>query len=142
MAFSAGSSGVRGRGRQRTSYGAMAEMNVVPLVDVVLVLLIIFMLTAHIQEFGMQVNVPKVAKVSEAAEDLPAVNISKAGKIELGNQSVNINLLVAEIKKRYPKADTVYIRADEDVKYGLPVRVMNMVGQGGYKLTLVYKPDQ
>ena len=60
MAFSVGNGGSSGRGRFRGTT-TLSEMNVVPLVDVVLVLLIIFMLTAHVMEFGLEVEVPKVA---------------------------------------------------------------------------------
>ncbi len=67
MAFSVGSSGAGGRrigAMRRTSMGTMSEINIVPLVDVVLVLLIIFMLTAHVMEFGLEINVPEVKQVS------------------------------------------------------------------------------
>ena len=65
-----------GRGRFRGN-PALAEINIVPLVDVVLVLLIIFMLTAHVMEFGLQVEVPKVKPVKENVQDLPVVSISQ-----------------------------------------------------------------
>ena len=58
------------RGRFRGSTTSLAEINIVPLVDVVLVLLIIFMLTAHVMEFGLQVEVPKVKPVKENVQDL------------------------------------------------------------------------
>ena len=75
MAFSLNSSSGLGRGRFRGS-PALAEINIVPLVDVVLVLLIIFMLTAHVMEFGLQVEVPKVKPVKENVQDLPVVSIT------------------------------------------------------------------
>ena len=78
MAFSMNSSGGLGRGRFRGS-PALAEINIVPLVDVVLVLLIIFMLTAHVMEFGLQVEVPKVKPVKDNIQDLPVVSITREG---------------------------------------------------------------
>src|ERR1700704_6499587 len=101
MAFSAGNSssgGRRGRFRGTTS---LAEINIVPLVDVVLVLLIIFMLTAHVMEFGLEVEVPKVKPVKENVQDLPVVNITRNGTSYLNDKPVNINLLADEIRKRY-----------------------------------------
>ena len=75
MAFSGmGSGGGRGRGRWRSG-GSLSEMNVVPLVDVVLVLLIIFMVTASAMEFGLEIDVPKVKTASRSVEDAPVVSI-------------------------------------------------------------------
>ena len=78
MAFSLGSSsgGIR-RGRFRGTTTSLAEINIVPLVDVVLVLLIIFMLTAHVMEFGLEIEVPKVKPVKENVQDLPVVSIDR-----------------------------------------------------------------
>ena len=59
--------------RRRVSSGSLAEINVTPFVDVVLVLLVIFMLTAHVMEFGLEVNVPKVRAVKDTAQELPVV---------------------------------------------------------------------
>src|SRR5450631_2213178 len=113
MAFSTGRSGL-GRGRRR--FGgpaeAMAEINIVPLVDVVLVLLIIFMLTAHVMEFGMEVEVPKVKPVKEDVQDLPVINIDKEGESYLNDRPININLIASTIRQRYKKATSVYLRAD------------------------------
>src|SRR5271169_1493689 len=114
MAISTGSSN-GGSGRHRrggVSIGTMSEMNVVPLVDVVLVLLIIFMLTAHVMEFGLQVEVPKVKPVKENVQDLPVVSISREGTSYLNDKPVNINLLAGEIHKRFRRASSVYVRAD------------------------------
>src|ERR1700674_3613123 len=101
MAFSMsnGSSGLR-RGRFRGT-AALAEINIVPLVDVVLVLLIIFMLTAHVMEFGLQVEVPKVKPVKENVQDLPVISITREGASYLNDKPVNINLLADEIHKRF-----------------------------------------
>ena len=93
--------------------GTLSEMNVVPLVDVVLVLLIIFMLTAHAMESGLDIEVPQVKEVTETAEDLPRVQITRSGKLYLNDQPVsNINLLGAEIAKRFKDQKSVYVEAD------------------------------
>ena len=92
----------------------MAEINVTPFVDVVLVLLIIFMITAHVMEYGIDVDVPKTKSVATSTKDLPVVIISKSGEIYLGTsrEIINYNRLAAEIRKRYPGQDAVYLRAD------------------------------
>ena len=76
------------RGRRRGS-GTLAEINIVPLVDVVLVLLVIFMLTAHVMEFGLEVEVPRVRQVRDSAEELPVITITKSGELYLNEQQVN-----------------------------------------------------
>ena len=80
MAFSGmGSNGGRGgRGRWRSQVGVLAEMNVVPLVDVVLVLLIIFMVTASVMEFGLNIDVPQVKQVRDTAEEHPVIGIARS----------------------------------------------------------------
>src|ERR1700682_4724818 len=100
MAFSMNGSSGLGRGRFRGT-PALAEINVVPLVDVVLVLLIIFMLTAHVMEFGLEVEVPKVKPIRENVQDLPVVVIGQDGTTYLADKPVNINLMVDEIRKHY-----------------------------------------
>src|ERR1700728_2115460 len=111
MAFSLNSSSGLGRGRFRGN-PSLAEINIVPLVDVVLVLLIIFMLTAHVMAFGLQVEVPKVKSVKENVQDLAVVSISRGGTSYLSEKPVNINLLAAEIRRRFHSASSVYVRAD------------------------------
>src|SRR3954466_5240125 len=87
---------------------AISEINVTPFVDVVLVLLIIFMLTAHVMEFGIEVDVPKVRTVKESAQEMPVVTITKDGLIKLNTQDVNINTLPDAIRQKYGKAKGVY----------------------------------
>src|SRR5216684_4425774 len=112
MAFSSnGSSGGFGRGRFRGT-GTLSEMNVVPLVDVVLVLLIIFMLTAHVMEFGLEIKVPEVKSVQDTAEELPVVSVTRDAKLFLNGKPVNLNLIPSELKKRFPGAKAVYLQAD------------------------------
>ncbi len=93
MAFSlGGSSGGGGRfGRRFRGTGTLSEINIVPLVDVVLVLLIIFMLTAHVMEFGLEIDVPQVKQVKNTAEDLPVVSVKSDASIYLNGKAVNIN---------------------------------------------------
>src|SRR6185312_5538884 len=88
MAFSFNHSNGRRRSRRFESLGAVSEINVVPLVDVILVLLIIFMITANVMEFGLDIKVPEVRLTRDSTQELPVVNISKSGELYLNNTQV------------------------------------------------------
>src|SRR5215471_1808442 len=130
MAFSnGGSNGWRGRGRPRVSVGVMSEMNVVPLVDVVLVLLIIFMLTAHVMEFGLDIQAPVVKNATETTEDLPVVNITRDSKIYLNDAPVNnLNLLASDIRSRF-KTNSVFVRGDRRLSWEAMANVLAALGK-------------
>src|SRR5580658_1574253 len=113
MAFSANNGGFRSRRGGRGTH-ALSEINVTPFVDVVLVLLIIFMLTAHVMEYGLQVDVPKTRYVRESAPDLPVISIQKDGTTFLNEKPTNINDLATVVQQRFGKAKAVYISADKD----------------------------
>src|SRR5512145_1904025 len=100
MAFQMNSGGLGGR-RRRGGATSLAEINIIPLVDVVLVLLVIFMLTAHVMEFGLEVEVPKVKQQRNTTEELPVVTITRTGELFLNEAPVNINNLAAEYRKRF-----------------------------------------
>jgi biopolymer transport protein ExbD len=141
MAFSIsnGSGGLR-RGRFRGT-SALAEINIVPLVDVVLVLLIIFMLTAHVMEFGLEVDVPKVKPVKENVQDLPVVTITRNGTSYLNDKPVNINLLAQEIRKRYHNASAVYVRADRLTTFDPIAQIVATLGEAKLAVNLVTQPE-
>ena len=73
--------------RRRAAASSLSEINVTPFVDVVLVLLIIFMLTAHVMEFGIEVDVPKVRTVKDTAQEMPVVTITKDGVTTLNGKT-------------------------------------------------------
>src|SRR5438552_1435543 len=105
-----GSNGGRmGRGRWRSQVGVLSEMNVVPLVDVVLVLLIIFMVTASVMEFGLTVDVPTVKQVRDTTEEHPVISVARDGTTYLNDAEVNINNIGKEVRRRF-KDQTVYVR--------------------------------
>src|SRR5579862_6474133 len=112
MAFSIGNGSGGGRRGRFRGTSALAEINIVPLVDVVLVLLIIFMLTAHVMEFGLEIEVPKVKQVKESVRELPVISIGRDGLTKLNDKDVNINLMASEIHQRFANAAAVYVRAD------------------------------
>src|ERR1700683_1643459 len=96
-------------GRQARGLPAMADINVTPFVDVVLVLLIIFIITAHVMDYGIDVEVPKTTTVATSVKDLPIVVVKKTGEVYLGSTPVNhLANLGAEIHAKYPGQTTVY----------------------------------
>jgi len=120
--------GSHSRSRRRGVSGAISEINVTPFVDVMLVLLIIFMLTAHVMEFGIEVDVPKVRTVKDSAKEMPVVNITKDGMLYLNEKPVDINALPAEIARRFNGAKAVYLRADKDTVWDSIAVVMSELG--------------
>jgi biopolymer transport protein ExbD len=141
MAFSFnGSSGGFGRGRFRGT-GTLSEINVVPLVDVVLVLLIIFMLTAHVMESGLEVDVPKVKTTRETAQELPIVTITKDGESYLNEKPVNINLIGAEIQRRFGKSKSVYLKADRGTTWDFIAQVISALTDAKLGVSVVTQPE-
>src|SRR5204863_1137375 len=116
---------------------ALSEINVTPFVDVVLVLLIIFMLTAHVMEFGIEVDVPRVRQVRESAQEMPVITITKDGVYTLNGQPVNINEIPASIQKRYGKTKGVYVRADRETIWEVIAQVVAELGTAGFQVNMV-----
>src|SRR5438552_506590 len=116
---------------QRTGT-TISQINVTPLVDVMLVLLIIFMVTAPIIQQGVQINLPQ-AKAGAIAgnEDPLVVSIAKNGKIYLNDNSMNLDELGQKLRAiRNIKADKeVYLRADQDVRYGIVMKTIAAIKQ-------------
>src|SRR5277367_5387218 len=139
MAFSSlGNNNSRGRFRGTST---LSEINVVPLVDVVLVLLIIFMLTAHVMEFGLEVEVPKVKPVKENVQDLPVISITREGETYLNDNPVNYNLLASEIRRRFHNATSVYVRADKRTPWDPIAQVVATLGDAKLGVNMVTQPE-
>ena len=120
---------------------AMAEINVTPFVDVALVLLIIFMITAHVMESGIDINVPKTQSVATATKDLPIVQIDKDANMYLGKDPVNIHRLVDQIHAKYPGQTAVYLRADAETPFDPIANVMSVLGTAKFAVSVVTRPD-
>jgi biopolymer transport protein ExbD len=138
MAFSNNGGGYRSN---RRGNPAISEINVTPFVDVVLVLLIIFMLTAHVLEFGIEVDVPKVRTIKESAQDMPVVTITKDGVTKLNADDVNINDLPAAIRQKFGKAKGVYVRADKETIWDPIAQVTAELGAAGFQVNMVTQPE-
>lgn len=131
-----------GSRRRRGGTAPLSEINVTPFVDVMLVLLIIFMLTAHVMDFGIEVDVPKVKPVKETAQELPTVTITKDGTTYLNEKPVNMNDLQAAILQRFGrKSKAVYVRADKDTIFDPVAQAMAILGQAGFQVNFVTQPE-
>ena len=127
-------------GRTQT---ALADINITPLVDVVLVLLIIFMVTAPVLQSGIEVNVPHTRTVKEITEERLVISIDKSQRVFLGNDPININQIGATLKKkiRDPQHQSIYLRSDEDVPFGAFATVMDAIKQAGISnVSIVTQP--
>jgi biopolymer transport protein TolR len=127
-------------GHTRTSLG---EINVTPLVDVVLVLLIIFMVTAPVLQSGIDVSVPKTRTVKQITQQRLVLTIDKDQNVFLGDKPVNLAQLPSLLHQ--PNADPahqiIYLRADEQVPFGAFASVMDAVKQAGItNISIVTQP--
>ena len=120
---------------------SLSEINIVPFVDVMLVLLVIFMITAPILQSGIEVDVPKTHTVKEITQQHLVVTMDKNQLIYLGNEAVNIHQLADKIKKQSKRNDVVYIRADETVPFGAFCTVIDSLRQSGISnISIVTQP--
>ena len=138
MAFSMQQGGGHGR---RRGMSAMAEINIIPLVDVVLVLLIIFMITAHVVDTGLEVQVPKVKSTRDSVKELPVVTMSKSGEIQLNDKAVNTNELGDALRKQFPDQTAVYVRADKETTWDALAQVIDQLGREKFAVNMVTQPD-
>ena len=138
MAINVGSAG--GRGRRSRGIGAISEINVTPFVDVALVLLVIFMITAHAMESGIEIDVPKTKSKASSVRELPIVNINKDGETFLGKEPVNIHKMADSIRQRYPSQQAVYLRADRETPFDIVAQVMSELGEAKLNVSVVTQP--
>jgi biopolymer transport protein TolR len=127
-------------GRTQT---VLAEINMVPFIDIVLVLLIIFMVTAPVIQSGIEVNVPQTTVVRELSEEKLIVSIKKDGTTYLQNDAVNVHELGSKIheKLRDPARQSIYLRADKDIPFGTFAVVMDYLKAAGIdNISIVTQP--
>ena len=128
------------KGRTQSS---LSEINITPFVDVVLVLLVMFMVTAPILQSGIEVDVPKTKTVKEITEERLVITIDKDQRVFLGNDPININEIADRLheKIRDPQGQSVFIRSDENVPFGAFATVMDAVKQTGItNVSIVTQP--
>jgi len=127
-------------GRTQT---ALAEINITPLVDVVLVLLVIFMISAPVLQSGIEVAVPKTKTVREITEQRLVVTIDREQRVFLGDQPINLADLPAKLGNAGgdEAKKVIYLRADEKVPFGAFASVMDAVKQAGItNISIVTQP--
>jgi biopolymer transport protein TolR len=127
-------------GRTQTT---LAEINMIPFIDIVLVLLIIFMVTAPVIQSGIEVNVPKTQVVRELNEEKLVVAINKKQELYLGNDPVNINELGDKIHEKLldPTRKSVYLMADEAVPFQIFASVLDRLTMAGItNVSIVTQP--
>jgi biopolymer transport protein TolR len=119
----------------------LSEINVVPLVDVMLVLLIIFMVTAPLLQQGVDVNLPKAKGKDLPPEERITIVIKRGGMLYMNDNSVSMNEMVKKLSSISKLNPNVFLKADKDVPYGLVVEVMGEIKEAGIeKLGMITEP--
>ena len=125
-------------GRTQSS---LADINITPLVDVVLVLLVIFMITAPVLQSGIDVNVPKTRTVKEITQQRLVLSITKDGSIYLDDKLINVHELGDKLHASDPSKQIIYVRADQAVPFGLFAQVMDSVTAAGItNISIITRP--
>ena len=140
MALSFSNGGSRGRRRGPAS---LSEINVTPFVDVLLVLLIIFMITAHVMESGIEVDVPKTQSIQETTKELPIITITKTGSAFLNGskEEINIHNLAQLVTSKYNTRQGVYLQADKETPFDPIAQVMSILGEAKIGVNVVTQPE-
>jgi biopolymer transport protein TolR len=123
---------------------ALSDINVTPLVDVVLVLLIIFMVTAPMMSRGIDIRLPRTESGSDTTEDRLIVSVDQDSTVYLNDRPVNLALLTERLKSEMERTGTdfVFLRADQDVPYGRVMAVMDQIKKSGAdKVGMVTRPE-
>jgi biopolymer transport protein TolR len=130
----------------RDSKGPLSEINIIPLVDVMLVLLIIFMITAPMMQHGMNIDIPKVTTKPLPTKDEPQIlNITKDQRLVLNEKKLAVKDLKAAIQLLFSNKSTkeIYLRADKEVPYGFVVTCMGLIREAGVeKINIVTRPRE
>ena len=135
MALSTQSLPSSSRGRRQIGT-SLSEINVTPFVDVMLVLLVIFMVTAPMMQSGIGVNLPQAETDSKPAEEGLTLSVTKDGYIHIGENTYNINLLERRLTEYFfnkPKK-IIYLQGDKDLPYGVAVHIMDIARKAGIEI--------
>ncbi|HEX2662553.1 MAG TPA: biopolymer transporter ExbD [Candidatus Sulfotelmatobacter sp.] len=126
----------------KSTQTSLSEINMVPFVDVVLVLLIIFMITAPILQSGIEIDVPKTKTVNDISQDRLVVSIDKGQRVYLGNDPVNIHQLGTKIHAQLKNTrESVFLRCDETVPFGIFASVVDTLRVSGINnISIVTQP--
>ena len=148
MGAAGSSAGVSVGKRRHTRKPVMAEINVTPMVDVMLVLLIIFMVSAPLLTVGVPIDLPQTkAKSLDQDKEPLTVSVNTKGEIYLQNSEIKIDELVAKLQAvtqaRGGNDERIYVRGDRKVDYGTVMRVMGRLSAAGFRrVALVTEVEQ
>ena len=124
----------------------MSDINVTPMVDVMLVLLIVFMVAAPLLTVGVPIDLPQTKAKELNTDSKPiTVSITPVGDIFLGDKPTSIDTLVADITAQAPNGtdERIYVRGDQTANYGAVMKVMGTLSAGGFsKIGLITAQDQ
>lgn len=125
-----------GRSRRARRHTAMSEINVTPMVDVMLVLLIIFMVAAPLLQVGVPIELPEAkGKQLESSEEPLAISVKADGSVYIGETPVDLEEIAPKLKAIAKNGfdERIYVRGDKGVAYGVVMRVMGRISAGGFK---------
>jgi biopolymer transport protein TolR len=146
VAAKTGSGGRRGRRRGGRKNSPISEINVTPMVDVMLVLLIIFMVAAPLMTVGVPIDLPKTQAKEMNVDTQPiTISVDKDGQVFLQDTPVKIDEIVAKLKAiaKTGYDERIFMRGDTNAAYGTVMRVMALISSAGYKnIGLVTLQDQ
>lgn len=126
----------------RSGHTSLSEINVTPLVDVMLVLLIIFMVTAPMMQQGIDVNLPQEAAANlDPSRERLVLTLAKNERMYLNDRRIDLPELEQQLRQAAGTTREVFLRADKDVPYGTVVKMMAVIKQAGVeKLGIVTVP--
>ena len=138
MGMALGQGSARGSRRHhiRRRHGLMTEINVTPMVDVMLVLLIIFMVTAPLLTVGVPIELPETkAKAMESDKEPLTISVDPTGKVFLQDTEISLDELVPKLQaiSNNDLEARVFVRGDRDINYGTVMKVMGTINAAGYK---------
>lgn len=122
--------------RKRQVGTHLSEINVTPFIDVMLVLLVIFMVTAPMMQSGIGINLPQAETDTKPAEEGLTLTVTKDQYVHIGDSTININLLERRLTEYFanrPKK-VLYLQADESLPYGVVVRIMDITKKAGVEI--------
>ncbi|HWV01273.1 MAG TPA: protein TolR [Devosia sp.] len=148
MAMALAQAGGGRRGKRRGTKRPMADINVTPMVDVMLVLLIVFMVAAPLLTVGVPIDLPQTKAKELNTESKPiTVSVTPAGDVYLGDKPIDIDGLVDAINAQAPNGaatdQRIYVRGDQSANYGAVMKVMGTLSAGGFsKIGLITAQTQ
>jgi biopolymer transport protein TolR len=144
----AGGAGGGGRRRRRARKAPMSEINVTPFVDVILVLLIIFMVSAPLMTVGVPLELPqsKGQQLAQPKAEPLTVSVKQNGDVFIAEQPIPLDDLVAKLRaisqNRTGEEDPVFVRSDKGTPFGVILRVMGRISDGGFtKISMISEQE-